>query len=67
MLYDTIYDFFLDNIFTNVQIGGISTTLGLSYNEWFSHTCTIVLMVLGVVFLVLVVRWIFKLFAGLIF
>lgn len=68
MLYDIIYDFFFDLFNSNnlnvyeMDIMNVSTT----FPSWLAHTATIVLMGLGVLWLILVVRWIFRVFAGLI-
>lgn len=68
MLYDTIYNYFL-GLFNSTslaqyesEIMGVSTTLP----SWLSHTITIVVLVLLVVFLGLVVRYIFRVFSGVI-
>lgn len=69
MLYETIYDFFYDNVFGSTYITSYeSTIMGVStdFASWLSHTCTIILLGLGVLWLILVVRWIFRVFAGLI-
>lgn len=68
MLYDTIYDFFL-GIFNSSNISGYATDImGISTTMpvWLSHTATITTLVLLVIFLGLVVRWIFRVFAGVI-
>lgn len=68
MLYDTIYDFFYGLFNTNYLSGYSSSIMGVdtSLASWLSHTFTIALMVLGVIVLLLFVRWIFRVFAGLI-
>lgn len=67
MLYDIVYDFFNDYVFTNTTLATINyESLGLNLNQWLCHTCTLILMALGVIWLILVVRWIFRVFAGLI-
>lgn len=67
MLYDIVYNFFIDYVFTNTTLSSINyESLALNLNEWLSHTCTLILMLLGVIWLILVVRWIFRVFAGLI-
>lgn len=66
-LYDIIYEFFYDNIFTNTTLASITAgSLTLNMNEWLCHTCTLILLGLGVFVLCYVVRWIFRVFAGLI-
>jgi len=69
MLYDIIYNFFADNIFNSQaldsyssEIMGVSTTL----NQYLSHSATILLLCLGVFWLILVIRWVFRVFSGLI-
>ena len=68
MLYDLIYDFFIDNLFTSSalaqyesEILGVSTNL----NEYLSHTATITILIVGVVILLALVRWVFRVFSGL--
>lgn len=69
MLYDIIYDFFYSNLFTSSalaqyesEILGVTTNL----NEYLSHTATLTILILGIVILLLLVRWCFRVFAGLI-
>lgn len=67
MLYDIIYDFFANNVFTSTDLASINAgSLTLNMNEWLCHTATLSILVLGVVVLMLVVRWIFRVMAGLI-
>ena len=68
MLYDTIYDFFY-GIFNSSKISNYSLEImsqNTSLASWLSHTATIVLLVLGILWLILVIRWVFRVFAGLI-
>lgn len=68
MLYDTIYNFFLDNVFGSTLLNGYSSSImgvSTSLASWLSHTCTLILLALGVLWLILVVRWIFRVCAGL--
>lgn len=67
-IYNTIYEFFYD-LFDNektssycLNIMGVTTNLG----SWLAHTVTIVLLLLGVLWLILVIRWIFRVFSGLV-
>lgn len=73
-LYDLIYNFFETNIFTSqnqtindvvFSIGGNSTPLTML--NWLNHTMTIITLLLLVFFLYIFVKWIFKLFAGLLY
>lgn len=77
MLYEIIYEFFKINIFPNGsssasplrQLQNMSFDVGgvaLNMSEWICHTITISTILLGVVVLYLIVRWIFRVFAGLI-
>ena len=68
MLYDTIYDFFYGVFNSNYLAGYTSTIMGVSTSlaSWLSHTATIVLLALGILWLILVIRWIFRVFSGLI-
>ena len=68
MLYDTIYDFFYD-LFNSTNISSYSATImGVSTTlpSWLANTTTIILLGLGVFWLILVIRWIFRVFSGLI-
>lgn len=66
-IYSIIYDFFSDYVFTSTQLDTITdNTLGLTFNEWLCHSATIFLLALGVLWLILVVRWIFRVFSGLV-
>jgi len=67
MLYDTIYEFFL-SVFDSDYIENYSSTImgvNTTLAQWLSHSATIVLLVLGIVWLILVIRWIFKVCSGL--
>lgn len=67
MLYDTIYDFFL-GVFDSDYISDYSTSImgvNTSLASWLSHTATIALLILGIIWLILVVRWIFRVCSGL--
>lgn len=68
MLYNIIYDFFYGQ-FNSEYIENYSMTImgeTTSLASWLSNTATITLMVLGIVWLIMVVVWIFRVFAGLI-
>ena len=68
MLYNIIYEFLLSQLNSDYLSNFTATILGNSITlaEWLSHTITITLMILGVVWLLFFVRWIFRVFAGLI-
>jgi len=67
-MYDLIYGYIHDYLFASVGLGqysmeimGVSTDL----TEWLSHTCTIISMALIFIFLVIFLKWLFKLVSGL--
>lgn len=67
-LYDIIYNWFASYVFATANtlpaytIGGTEVT----QVQWLSHTATIVVLVFLCLFLFLAVKWLFRLFAGLI-
>ena len=68
MLYDTIYNFFY-GVFNSTLLSNYSQVImgvNTSLASWLSHSATIVLLALGIVWLIFVVRWIFRVFSGLI-
>lgn len=69
MLYETIYDFFYNEVFNTSYLSGYHMTImsvDTTIAEYLSHSVTIVLLGLGVFWLILVVRWIFRVCAGLV-
>lgn len=61
MLYDTIYDFFY-GIFNTTKLAGYSMeimSVDTTFVSWLSHSVTIILLGLGILWLILVIRWIF--------
>lgn len=67
MLYDTIYDFFY-GIFNTTKLAGYSMeimSVDTTFVSWLSHSVTIILLGLGILWLILVIRWIFRVCAGL--
>lgn len=71
MLYDIIYDFLLNNFFKSTQtnLSNYSTTFfntTITLDVWLSHTFTIITLALLFIVAVLIIRWLFKVFAGLI-
>lgn len=67
-MYQIVYDFIYNNVFDQSalrnwawEIGGFNTNLRV----WLSHTATIVCMCLFIFALILLLRWIYRLFAGL--
>lgn len=67
-MYDIFYDFISTYLFNSTDLSSASTQvlgMSMSMNEWLSHTTTIVCIGLIVMFLVLLVRWLFRLVSGL--
>ena len=67
-MYDIIYQFIYTHLFNSTALASTSTQvlgLSMSMNEWLAHTTTIICIGLIVAFLVLFVRWIFRLVSGL--
>jgi len=67
-MYQLIYDFLATHLFngsalssTTHQVLGVS----MSMNEWLCHTTTIICICLIIAFLILFVRWMFRLVSGL--
>lgn len=68
MLYDTIYDYFY-GLFNSSKLSGYTLNImsvDTNLAQWLSHTITITTLILLVVFLALVVRYIFRVFSGVI-
>ena len=66
-IYDIIYDFLIDNVFASttldnyeLSIMGVTTNM----NQWLAHTVSIVAIILMVVWLVIVLKWIFRVFSS---
>lgn len=67
-LYQIIYDFFY-GIFNNQDLGSMSWTIGgqsIDMNAWICHTLTVILLVTLLIILLLITRWAFRVFAGLV-
>lgn len=67
-LYTTIYDFFY-GVFDTSDTNELSMTImgqEMNLTSWLAHTVTIVLLLLGVLWLILVIRWMFRVFSGLV-
>lgn len=66
-MYDLIYNFILDNLFNSTSLECESTILGqvMTMNEWLSHSATIICICLIIAFLILFIKWIFKVVSGL--
>ena len=67
LIYDIIYDFLIDNVFASttldnyeLSIMGVTTNM----NQWLAHTVSIVAIILMVVWLVIVLKWIFRVFSS---
>ena len=66
-LYGTIYNFFFD-LFDNEDISSYHLTImsvDTTLSSWLAHTVTILLLALGILWLILVIRWCFRVGAGL--
>lgn len=67
-MYQIIYDFIYTYLFATSDLDNYSDTiLGVSTNmaEWLSHSLTIISIVLIFVFLIIFIKWLFKLVSGL--
>lgn len=67
-MYTLIYQFIHDYLFNDVALESYSKTiLGVNtdLSVWLSHSLTIISMVLIFTFLVIFIKWIFKLVSGL--
>ncbi|MBO7528051.1 MAG: hypothetical protein J6T74_09235 [Clostridia bacterium] len=67
-MYDLIYGYIHDYLFASIElenysmfIMGVNTDLSV----WLAHTCTIIAMVLIFTFLIIFIKWLFKLVSGL--
>lgn len=66
-MYQLIYQFILEHLFNgslssySTEIFGVSTNM----NIWLSHSLTIISMILIFVFLVIFMKWLFRLASGL--
>lgn len=67
-MYTLIYQFIHDYLFNDSNLASYSKTiLGVNTDMtvWLSHSLTIISMVLIFTFLVIFIKWIFKLVSGL--
>lgn len=67
MIYDYIYDFYL-GLFNSQYLQGYSATImgqNTSLPMWLSHTASIISLCLLLALLFLIIRWAFRVFAGL--
>lgn len=67
-LYQIIYDFFY-GIFNNETLSSMTWTIGgqsVDLNAWICHSLTIILLITLLIILLLITRWAFRVFAGLI-
>ena len=67
-IYTLIYGYIYDYLFNDSGLRSYhSTILSIDTNmaQWLSHSLTIVAMVLIFVFLVIFIKWVFKLVSGL--
>lgn len=67
MIYDYIYDFYYGLFSSNYLSGYQTNILGVdtTLSTWISHTATIISMSLLLALLFYIVKWVFKVFAGL--
>lgn len=67
-MYHIIYDFIYTYLFSGGELDNYSTQLlgvTTTMSEWCSHTLSIIAVVLIYVFLVIFLKWLFKLVGGL--
>lgn len=67
MLFDIIYDYFA-NLFLSSYLNGYSIEImgqNTTLVKWLALSCTFIIMGLLITFMILVVRWCFRLTAGL--
>lgn len=67
-IYTLIYGYIYQYLFNDSNLQSYEDTiLGVNTNmaQWLSHSLTIIAMVLIFVFLVIFIKWIFKLVSGL--
>lgn len=67
-LYDLIYDFVINNIWTNTDLSTYVFNIGnneLTMNVWLSHTTTIISMALLIIVLILFIKAMFSFFGRL--
>lgn len=67
-MYQLIYDFLREHLFNGLALDNMtSSVLGqsMSLNEWLCHSLTIVSLVLIFVFIIIFVKWLFKVISGL--
>lgn len=67
-IYTLIYGYIYQYLFNDSNLQAYEDTiLGVNTNmaQWLSHSLTIIAMVLIFVFLVIFIKWIFKLVSGL--
>lgn len=67
MIFDIIYNYFYD-LFNSQNISAYSTEImgvSTSLPTWLATTTTLIIMGLLIVFMVLIVRWCFRITAGL--
>lgn len=68
MLFDIIYDYFY-SLFNSTRISGYSVEImsqSTSMAQWLAVTATIAVMVILIIIMCLVVRWVFRVCAGLV-
>lgn len=67
-LYDLIYNFVINNIWTNTELSTYLVNVGnneITMNIWLSHTTTIISMALLLIALILFIKSMFMLFGRL--
>lgn len=67
MIYEYIYDFYIDLFNTSTLTDYHTTILGVDTTlpVWLSHTATLISMALLLTLLFIIVKWVFKVFAGI--
>ena len=68
-LYEIIYSWFVTYVFDVGTYSDYEFTIGndtIEMSAWLSATCTIAVLIALSLFLFLAVKWLFRLFAGLI-
>ena len=67
-MYTLIYDYIYNYLFNDLTLQSYEKTiLGVNTNlaEWLSHSLAIISIILIFIFLVILIKWLFKLISGL--
>ena len=68
MMYSLFFDWYYNTIFDDVNLKGFTSSVfneSIDFAEWLSHTASIISMIMFVVIMFLFIRWLFRLFGGL--